>query len=47
VKTKLQCVFIMLVLPGEIHQAAAQTARLFRLSGPAATRIIAFQSNAR
>ncbi len=42
-KTKFLSLFIMLVLLAGIHQAAAQAARFFRIYGPAATQIIAFQ----
>ena len=44
-KTKLCYLFIMLALIAGVHQAAAQGTRFFRISGPAATKITAFQSD--
>src|SRR6267154_1183344 len=41
-KTKLHSLFIVLALLAGINQAAAQGARFFRISGPAATTIISF-----
>ena len=42
VKTKLLYLFIVLALLAGVHQAAAQETLFFRISGPAATTIIAF-----
>jgi sulfatase modifying factor 1 len=41
-KARLRCSFIMLACVASVHQAAAQGARYFRISGPAATTITAF-----
>ena len=41
-KTKLHCLFFALALLADISLAAAQGARFFRISGPAATTITAF-----
>jgi formylglycine-generating enzyme len=41
-KIKLQSLFIVLALLAGIHQASAQTAQFFRIAGPAATTITAF-----
>ena len=41
-KTKQRFFFIVLALLAGIHQAAAQGAQFFRISGPAATTITAF-----
>ena len=41
-KSKLHSLFIVLALLGGINQAAAQGARFFRISGPAATTIMSF-----
>jgi formylglycine-generating enzyme required for sulfatase activity len=41
-KTKLQCFFIGLALLAGLHQAAGQNAQFFRIVGPAATTITAF-----
>jgi formylglycine-generating enzyme required for sulfatase activity len=41
-KSKLHLLFIVLALLAGAHQAAAQGARFFRISGPAATTIAAF-----
>jgi formylglycine-generating enzyme required for sulfatase activity len=45
VKTKLPYLLIVLALIARIHQAAAQTAQFFRISGPAATIITKFRSD--
>jgi formylglycine-generating enzyme required for sulfatase activity len=42
VKTKYHPAFIMLALFAGVHQAAAQNAQFFRISGPSATTITAF-----
>jgi formylglycine-generating enzyme len=44
-KTKLHFLFVVLAVFAGLHQAAAQGARFFRVSGPAATVITAFQPN--
>ena len=44
-KTKLRCMFIVLALIAGVHQAVAQGTRFFRISGPATTSIIAFNSD--
>src|ERR1039458_9235214 len=44
-KTKLRFLFVMLALFAGIHRAAAQDAQFFRISGPAATKILALQAN--
>jgi formylglycine-generating enzyme required for sulfatase activity len=44
-KTKLHFLFIVLALITGVHQAAAQGARFFRISGPAATKITAFRTD--
>src|ERR1017187_1492822 len=44
-KTKLQFVFIVLALFVGVRQAAAQDARFFRISGPAATKITAIRAD--
>src|SRR5437016_11110363 len=41
-KSKLHSLFIVLALLAGINQAAAQGARFFRISGPAATTIMPF-----
>src|SRR5216683_2094380 len=41
-KSKLHSLFIVLALLAGINQAAAQGARFFRISGPAATTIMSF-----
>ena len=41
-KSKLHSLFIVLALLVRINQAAAQGARFFRISGPAATTIMSF-----
>lgn len=41
-KTKLHCLFFALALLADISPVAAQGARFFRISGPAATTIMAF-----
>ena len=41
-KTKLQCAFIGLVLLAGVHDAIAQGSQFFRIAGPAATTITAF-----
>ena len=41
-KTKLQCVFIGLALLAGVHHAIAQGSQFFRIAGPAATTITAF-----
>ena len=43
VRTELRSLFIVLALIAGIHQATAQGARYFRISGPAATAITALQ----
>ncbi|HEY5042113.1 MAG TPA: formylglycine-generating enzyme family protein [Verrucomicrobiae bacterium] len=43
--TKLRSLFIVLALFAGVHQAAAQVARFFRISGPAATTITAFRTD--
>ena len=42
-KTKLPWLFLALALLGGVHQAGAQTVRFVRISGPAASRIIALR----
>ncbi len=44
-KSKLHSLFIVLALLAGINQAAAQGARFFRISGPAATTIMSFNPN--
>jgi formylglycine-generating enzyme required for sulfatase activity len=44
-KTKLHCWFIALALLVGVHQAAAQGARFFRIVGPTAVTITAFNPN--
>jgi formylglycine-generating enzyme required for sulfatase activity len=44
-KINFHCLFILLGLLAGINPAAAQSARFFRISGPAATLIEAFQSD--
>ena len=41
-KTKLQCAFIGLALLAGVHHAIAQGSQFFRIAGPAATTITAF-----
>ena len=41
-KTKLQCAFIGLSLLAGVHHAIAQGSQFFRIAGPAATTITAF-----
>jgi formylglycine-generating enzyme required for sulfatase activity len=43
IKIKLRVLFVLLLLFIGIHQTAAQSARFFRISGPAATKITAFR----
>src|SRR5580704_7988152 len=44
-RIKLRFLLVMLALVAGINQAAAQGARFFRISGPAATKITAFRPN--
>ena len=44
-KTKIQNLIVASVLFASVHQTAAQGARFFRISGPAATTITAFNSD--
>ena len=44
-RTKLRTAFIVLAWIAGLHQATAQSARFFRISGPAATAITAFRQD--
>jgi sulfatase modifying factor 1 len=42
-RNKFRAAFVMLALIAGVHQAVAQNAQFFRISGPAATKILALQ----